>query len=73
MFMGSWGLLVVPDLDVSKVTDFTETFGEAGGQCRQVTKLGFKGIASDINLGDKIYMRPRLANCVVRTPPGACK
>jgi surface protein len=53
MFMGSWGLLVVPDLNVARVTDFTETFGEAGGQCRQVTKLGFKGIASDINLGDK--------------------
>lgn len=53
MFMGGWGLLVVPELDVARVTDFTETFGEAGGQCRQLTKLGFKGIASDINLGDK--------------------
>jgi Flp pilus assembly protein TadG len=30
-------------------------------------------LTGNINLGDKIYMRPRLANCVVRTPPGTCK
>jgi Flp pilus assembly protein TadG len=29
-------------------------------------------LTGTFNLGDSIYMRPRLANCVVRTPPGTC-
>lgn len=29
-------------------------------------------LTGTFTLGDTIYMRPRLANCIVRTPPGTC-
>jgi len=44
------------------------------GQVKYTYRPTFGGVLTgDIALGDKIYMRPRLANCVVRTPPGTCK
>ena len=52
-FMGAWDLLVIAALDVSTVADFTEVFGEADGQCRGITQVQMKGMAQDINLGNK--------------------
>jgi Flp pilus assembly protein TadG len=43
------------------------------GQVNYIYKPTFGWVLTgSITLGDKIYMRPRMANCVVRTPPGTC-